>query len=185
MARRELDAYFTAPWMTRTLLREHHIAGRVLEPCAGDGSIANVLRDTDLEVDTNDIDPNRPADTHCDAAEMFFGEYDWIVTNPPYQMPLCLNIVLNTLQQARVGVAMLLRLSFLEPTRARAPFWKQYPLSRLLVLPRYSFTGDGKSDSVTTAWFVWDKRKADYDDWVHADPMLASPVVSLGDAKSA
>jgi hypothetical protein len=50
---------------------------------------------------------------------------------------------------------MLLRLSYLEPCNNRAEFLSVNPPS-LIVLPRISFTGDGKTDNVTCAWFVWD-----------------------------
>jgi len=55
-------------------------------------------------------------------------------------------------------VAMLLRLSFLEPTakvNPRGPWLAECPPSRLIVLPRCSYTGDGRTDSVTTAWMIW------------------------------
>jgi hypothetical protein len=170
--------------MTRALLQAHDIRGTVMECCSGDGSIANELQKVGLDVRTNDIDPTRPADYHVDAATLTH-ECDWTITNPPYQMPLCLDIVRQQIRQSRSGVAMLLRLSFLEPTKARGPFWQDHPLTRLLVLPRYSFTGDGKSDSVTTAWMIWDRSKEDYDDWVHNDPILLQPIRSLGEAKQA
>jgi hypothetical protein len=52
---------------------------------------------------------------------------------------------------------MLLRLSFLEPTRERGPWLAANPPDLVIVLPRISFTGDGKTDSVTCAWMIWDK----------------------------
>lgn len=70
---------------------------------------------------------------------------------------------------------MMLRLSFREPTSKgfprkvlrdgrivgasspRGPWLAEHPPSRLLTLPRYSFTGDGHSDSVTTEWVIWTK----------------------------
>jgi hypothetical protein len=50
---------------------------------------------------------------------------------------------------------LLLRLSFLEPTFERQDLLIDNPPDAMIVLPRYSFTGDGKSDSVTCAWMVW------------------------------
>lgn len=55
------------------------------------------------------------------------------------------------------SVAALLRLSFLEPTRERGPWLTKNPPDLVIVLPRISFTGDGKTDSVTCAWMIWDK----------------------------
>ena len=91
------------------------------------------------------------------------GPVDWVVTNPPYKMPLCRDIVANAVAFARVGVAMLLRLSFLEPTakvNPRGPWLASNPPSRILILPRYSYTQNGKSDSCTTAWMIWTKNTA-------------------------
>jgi hypothetical protein len=33
----------------------------------------------------------------------------------------------------------------------------EHSLSKLIVLPRISFTGNGKTDSVTCGWFIWIK----------------------------
>ena len=41
--RRANDAYYTPAWQTRALLAHQPIGGVVLEPCAGDGSIAKVI----------------------------------------------------------------------------------------------------------------------------------------------
>ena len=170
MTRRALDAYFTPAWQTRALLANQWVSGVVLEPCAGDDAIARVIRD-ELRpaggVVTNDVDPLMNADAAISAdsplLSQTLGEVDWIVTNPPYTMPLCRDIVQRSIRHARVGVAMLLRLSFLEPTakvNPRGQWLATNPPSRILVLPRYSYTQNGKSDSCTTAWMIWLKREA-------------------------
>ena len=52
------------------------------------------------------------------------------------------------------NVALLLRLSFLEGTRKRT--WLRIdPPKLVIVLPRISFTGDGRHDLVVPAWFLW------------------------------
>lgn len=181
--RRALDFYETAPWQTRALLRNHPIEGRILDPCVGDGSIVRVIAHellrTTVLICTNDLDHNKQADYHEDACTAALyekvGPIDWVVTNPPYEPQVCLDIVRQAVAHARVGVAMMLRLSFREPTakgskrkvlrdgriiRAsspRGPWLAEHPPSRLLTLPRYSFTGDGHSDSVTTEWVIWTK----------------------------
>ena len=159
MTRRHLDAYYTPAAQTLALLKLHDVTGSILEPCVGGGDIARQLPG---DVRTNDIDPNVTADQHLDAASPSFwaglGDADWIVSNPPYAQPACRDIVRCAVAHARVGVAMLLRLSFLEPTakiNPRGPWLAECPPSRLIVLPRCSYTGDGKTDSVTTAWMIW------------------------------
>lgn len=162
-----MDAYFTAPWMTKALLAHvPEIAGLVLEPCAGDLSIAQELAlAPGVTILTNDIDAQRTVDYTYDAslATPLWNDirYDWIVTNPPYTNPLPLAILQRAYENCRHGVALMLRLSFLEPTShkfPRGPYLGEYPPHRMLVMPRYSFTGNGKSDSMTTAWMIWSKH---------------------------
>jgi hypothetical protein len=68
-------------------------------------------------------------------------------------------ILENAYRAAHVGVAFLLRLSFLEPTNGRAAWLQAHEaeLSHLLIFgsPRPSFTDDGRTDSATVAWMVW------------------------------
>jgi hypothetical protein len=165
--RRTNDFYETPPWQTRALLHHQPIYGSILEPCVGDGSIARVLRQG-MTI-TNDIDPARPAHYHFSAADpklyeaigRDYGSVDWVITNPPYAMPLCRDIVALAVQHATIGVAMLLRISFREPTakiNPRGPFLVANPPHRLLTLPRHSYIGNGKSDSATTEWVVWLKQ---------------------------
>lgn len=180
MARRARDFYETAPWMTRALLAHvPELSGRVLEPCVGRGAIASILTaEGGLSVVTNDINPQLPADFHEDASQPAFwtsvGSVDWVVSNTPYAGHLCLPIVRLAVDHARVGVALMLRLSFKEPTakgtqrrrlrsgrlipasEPRGPFLALHPITRELVLPRYSFTGRG-TDCVTTAWMIWSR----------------------------
>lgn len=183
MARREKDFYETPPWMTRALLAHvPEISGTILEPCCGDLSIEAVLSSEafgalsptvagesfSVRLITNDIDPQRPAEYHYDASdeELYrriahdYGGVDWVITNPPYQMPLCTRIVSLAERHARIGIAMMLRISFKEPTakvNPRGPWLDAHPMARELVMPRHSFTDNGKSDSCTTAWMIWSK----------------------------
>ena len=174
MTRRPHDFYETAPWQTRALLRNvPEIGGAILEPCSGDGSIVRVLQEVGHTVRTNDLVPSKQADSALDARErpLYKERPDWVVSNPPYRMPVCLEIVARAVASAKVGVAMMLRLSFSEPTakiNPRGPWLSRNPVSRQLVLPRYSFTGNDKTDSATTAWFVWARV-----------PLTGAPLVSL------
>ena len=40
----------------------------------------------------------------------------------------------------------------------RGAWLNEHPPTTLIVLPRISFTGNGKTDSVTCAWMVWEKN---------------------------
>ena len=158
--RRVNDFYPTPEWATNFLVERVSIGGWIFECCSGNDDIANVLARRAGAVITNDIDTSMPAMFHRDILEPWdFGEveFDWVVTNPPFN--LAPQIVPRAYNHAREGIAMLLRLSFLEPVENRGPWLNQHPPTRMLVLPRISFTGDGKTDSVTCAWMVWEKGK--------------------------
>jgi hypothetical protein len=113
--------------------------------------------------DTVDFD----CDYHEDAASpriwTGIGGYEWVITNPPYKY---LDVFLqHALQYADVGVAMLLRVTAIEPAitqRIRGDLLIEYADNMRYLMPvsapRPSFTGDKKTDSVTTAWFVWQKN---------------------------
>jgi len=157
MVRRAFDFYPTPQWATEELLNRLPVQGRVLEPCCGDGAIASALQGRDgCELVTNDVDPRWPADWHQDARDEGFwqavGECDWVVTNPPFSVA---SDILPLAYRHAKAVAMLLRLSYLEPCEGRAGWLAAHPPDQLLVLPRISFTGNGKTDSVTCAWMVW------------------------------
>lgn len=181
MSRRKHDAYMTPRWQVQCLL-DHQPLGdgvKILEPCAGDNSIASVFtRPAVTDVLTNDLDPQWRADLCRDAASaefwaLFHGEKtpDWVITNPPFQMPTHLQILEHALQHARIGVAMIGRLSFLEPTVLRGPVLSAHPPQRLIVLPRHSYTANGKTDSVTTAWMIWLVDDG-WREWAEAEPSI-------------
>lgn len=177
MTRRENDAYYTPGWAVEQLIRHrNHVVGRanevVVEPCVGEGAIADPFRRRGAVVYTNDLVPTIDADVHGDAqtshtwraiidhaiahtkTEPFNGvAIDWTVTNPPFVAAM--EILKQAHAHSRIGVAMFLRLSFLEPTEDRGPWLAAHPPDDLIVVPRISFTGDGKTDNVTCAWMIW------------------------------
>lgn len=164
--RREFDYYPTPAWMTRALLRRCSVFD-VLEPCSGDGAISNVLIAAGLKVITNDYDELRPSQFHLDMTlrqswealtyPFTSNRTHWGVTNVPFN--LADQIVPLAVDRLH-GFASILRLSWLEPTASRQRFLDKYPPTRLIVLPRHDFKGRGQTDSVTSAWFVWEKNEA-------------------------
>ena len=160
MSRRAFDFYPTPGWATEALLKRVPISGRVLECCAGAGDISRALGGSSCRtIVTNDIDPKWPTWHTLDARLFETWEYigppRWTVSNPPFSCAL--PIVQQAVRCSVDGVAMLLRLSFLEPTKDRGPWLAEHPPTRVIVLPRISFTGDGKTDSVTCAWLAWER----------------------------
>lgn len=165
------DAYFTPRWQVDALLKRFRPTGTIMEPCAGDGSISNVLKSTPgvTIVVTNDIDIKWNVDSGYDAtlnsAWAEFGsvnDIDWTITNPPFNQAI--EILKHAYEHSKLGVVMLLRLSFLEPTlgNKKKPGRNEWIVARpptsVFILPRWSYTGDVATDSVTTAWMIWDKE---------------------------
>jgi hypothetical protein len=167
--RRANDFYPTPAWATDLLLQQAGLCGDLCaELCCGNNDITRQLRASGRfsRVLTNDLDKTRDSDTHYDAARrMTYSRYAdlgwampcWVVTNPPFNAAA--QIVPLAYDFATIGIAMLLRLSFLEPVEDRGAWLNEHPPTSMIVLPRISFTGDGKTDSVTCAWMVWEKSK--------------------------
>ena len=166
--RKDGDYYPTPSAATQVLIDNVDIKGTVFEPCAGKTrAIANLFPDCV----TNDIDQNPDFQDSWDFnlnagssnAWKKFGIYDWIVTNPPFDHAP--DIIPLAWEHCRVGIAFLLRLSYLEPCQNRSGWLKEHEphLSDLLFLnPRIRFRDDTRgTDSVTTAWMVWRKDNGD------------------------
>lgn len=161
--RRPYDFYETPPHYVAALLDHVQPWGTVYEPCVGDHAIARYLRrEVDVAcVRTNDLDPAREADRHYDARTPEAWGWvtpTWVVSNTTFSH------VFEIAQQAVASVpsvALLVRLSFFEPTVERGPWLEAHPPSSIIVLPRYSFRNrdNGKKghDNVTCAWAVWDR----------------------------
>jgi len=165
--RRPLDRYYTAPWQIAALLRAFpELRGEVLaDPCCGDGRMAQqLLRAGRFHTAyLNDLDPAAPAKRHRDGADPDLWDGlrpHFEVSNYPFSAAG--ELVWASLQRARVGVAALLRCTFGEPAggsprapRAGRRWLTRRPPDGLVMMPRYSYTGDGKSDSAPHWWFVW------------------------------
>lgn len=172
MTRLKNDQYFTPPGLIYPIFREMRFNADDIyfEPCAGDGAIAKELACEMYEENilTADIDPElKGLNYRCfDATDSqqwreAFRKLplDWVITNPPYKQPDCDKIIRNAWKYAGEGIAMLLRLTYLEPCQNRAQFLKDAYLSNLIVFnPRPQFIpGKKATDSSTVAWFVWRK----------------------------
>ena len=162
-ARRKDDFYSTPAWVTRAILPHLPKRGDVLDPCAGDGSLLEVLGAASDDVRGIEIDEGRSLACRSkiircvtgDALAMSWSSPALIITNPPFS--LAMEFVVKSLVTALPyggTVAMLMRINWLA-SQERAAFHKAYP-SDVYVLPRRpSFTGDGKCDSTDYGWFLW------------------------------
>lgn len=180
MARRKLDAYMTDEKLVFHLFKHVEISGNVLEPCAGDGAIVNMLNKHPEVgmVFPNDIDPNRGWEWTYDATQMHSPlwnnakkAYKWLITNPPWDNA---DLILDNAHFHGIeNVALLLRLSFEEPTSGNRRYrgrkdlldtvWPYLTEKIVFGSPRPSFTDDGRTDSVTCGWFVFDFTSKPYD----------------------
>lgn len=165
--RQPQDQYETAPWQVDALV-DHlpELSGTVWCPTVGDGALSRqlILRRPDLMIMlTNDINQGVTATHHDDAthAESWmtwvgrYGSPDWVIDNFPFNVEAL--ILRHALTVARCGVVALARISFPEPTKDRGPWLARHPRQLQVMLERYSFTGNGKSDQVTCEWLVWSK----------------------------
>lgn len=166
---RRLDYFPTPPWAARAgaeLIRSLDPDARtVWEPACGEGHMAAPLAES-FDVFASDIHPFGFGDvanflddrefappSHADAA-------DWIVTNPPFNAAA--RFLAVGLRTARRGVALLLRLSFLEGAARYPLFYGAAPLSVCAVfaerVPMTLGRWDPKAASATAyAWFLWRK----------------------------
>lgn len=168
----DLDYFPTPPWAARAggeLIRSIDPQARTAwEPACGGGHMAHGLTDyfgggvwpTDIHDHQGPIRPRFIGDfVRGDLDEVGDPRADWIVTNPPFVLGEA--FVRTAWARARRGVAMLLRLQFLEgaarfrlfhelPLYAVAPFAERVPM----VKGRWDPTA---SSATAYAWFLWIK----------------------------
>jgi hypothetical protein len=173
-----LDYFPTPPWATRALiekvltksgLQASLHAQSAWEPACGEGHIAEVLREYFGSVDAGDIHDYGYGDEIGD----FLGcavpsddlRADWIITNPPFG-DKAEAFILHALEHARVGVAMFLRLQWLESVgRYERIFAKQPPyiiaqFAERVPLHKGRWEPDGTT-ATAYLWIVWLKKRTD------------------------
>lgn len=156
--RRWLDRYPTPTPAIEILLQQYpNLRGDLLlDPCSGQGHMAEMLKCQNrfTQVHCNDVDLDTPASTHLDAQDtaLYLPMPCWVVTNPPFCHAA--DIARVALTHTKIGVALLLRCTFLEPCKNRR-WLSEYPPTSILSLPRMSFTNNGKTDSAPAWWFLW------------------------------
>lgn len=188
MARRtepadSLDFFPTPPWATRAFL-EHvlHLVWPELDrfdcvawdPACGEGHMAAVLAERFAQVEASDIHDygfGRVADFLVPGPKPVA---QWIFTNPPFK--LALEFVLDALELAARGVAVLVRTQFLEgqdryrklfryrPPNLVAQFVERVPMHR----GRWVING---KTATSYAWLVWLNRRRH--DQTRAGPQFA------------
>jgi hypothetical protein len=162
---RALNYFPTPPWAARAggELIQRLDPGRwtCWEPACGEGHMVHGLRDYFGEIFASDI---HEFDGGVGWVIDFLEDRqrrltpDWIVTNPPFSLGEA--FVRVALKRARRGVAMLLRLAFLESEGRWSLFYGDQPLSILapfservpMLLGRWA---PSATYATAIAWFVW------------------------------
>ncbi len=162
-----LDFFPTPPWATRALISRVFdwdvSTDTAWEPAAGEGHMAEVLRESFRHVIASDVHDYGKGY----AVGSFVGEgldvigdqcADWIITNPPFN--LAGQFVARALCDARKGVALLLRTSWLEGGERYREIFSGSPPSIVAVfserVPMVAKRWDPAASSATSyTWFVW------------------------------
>lgn len=178
-----LDYFPTPPWATRALIEKvlprsgmqaslH--AHRAWEPACGEGHIAGVLQEYFGDVVASDIhdysaDGVSPPGWHGTqdflAADVTSEGVDWIVTNPPFG-DKAEAFILRALERADVGVAMFLRLQWLETVGRYERVFSKHPPYMIAQfaerVPLHKGRWEPDGDTATAyLWIIWLKRRTD------------------------
>ena len=172
--REENDFYATPPSSVEDLLNNYKIEGNSFyEPCVGQGHISKVLKqhfpnakivETDLiyrGVGIGDVDFVK-TDVLSNVLEN--EKVDWVITNPPFKYAK--EFIQKSLDITNKGVAMFLKISFLETT-SRKEFLQNSPLKYVYVFSKRQnpmkeglelnpLTGKKWSSTICFAWFIWE-----------------------------
>jgi hypothetical protein len=170
-----LDYFPTPPWATRALIelvledrcRSTSSDAVAWEPACGEGHIAEVLTEYFREVVASDIHDYGYGDHVVDflTCEQLArkDDADWIITNPPFA-DKSEAFVLRALKLAQVGVAMFVRLQWLETEGRYERIFSRIPPTLIAFFAERVNLCKGRWDpegSTATAyiWLVWIKGK--------------------------
>lgn len=177
----ELDYYPTPPWATRALCEllvqiyecfafdNRNLT--VWEPACGEGFMSRPLMEYFENVISTDVTDFSASFPEQDGVRDFLiswdGELiecDWVISNPPFILGQ--QFIERALSVAKVGVAMLLRMQFLEGGDRYDELFKDNPPTFICVCCDRVAMHKGKIEkgqSTATAycWFVWDVKEKD------------------------
>jgi len=185
-----LDFFPTPPWGTRALCAHvleptDWLGKTVWEPACGRLHMARPLAEYFAEVRASDV---HDWGAGAELRDFLLPEReeerpDWIITNPPFV--LALEFAERALSVARLGVALLVRLSWLTtderyqffrrfPPAIRAPFMGRLPMHKGTCLR-------GASTATDYVWMVWRLGYSGRGDWVEIPPDARSRLERWGD----
>lgn len=168
--REENDFYATDPNCVRDLLKHIYVFDKtVLEPCAGNGHISNVLlEEAFANVYTNDLIDRGviELDCNCDFLKEPINtgtvKFDYVITNPPFKHSL--EFVLKSFEYSD-KVIIFEKLSFLESIKRHKELFSKGYLECVLVYSKRQViakNGDFElhknANAIAFAWFIFDKN---------------------------
>ena len=178
------DFYATPFWATEALLNAVSVKGSILEPAAGQGHIAKVLKERlpESEVVATDLVEREDRfgvgivpgidflalgyqqDLFGNGNFLYGKRFDNVITNPPFSKAI--EFVNTALEIANDKVMMFLKIQFLE-SQERKAFLQNSPLKYIYVFSnRVSVLNNGEetdengkkwSSLMCFAWFIWEK----------------------------
>lgn len=170
--RRARDFFPTPPWATRALMEYvigptwfcsyRPVNGSVWEPACGEGHMAEVLGEYFGDVYATDIHDYGYGLTDDFLTSEFkdgVSPFDWIITNPPFGLKTEA-FVLRALELARVGVAMFVRLQWLDTIGRYNRIFRDHPPTQVAIfaervpLCKGRWNPDG-STATAYVWLVW------------------------------
>lgn len=168
-----LDYFPSPPWSARAgaeiIAALDPGVWKVWEPACGGGHMAHGLADYFGPPFCSDLGDYGWPDAHVTGLDFLtpeagdLGEFDWIITNPPFVLGDA--FVRTAWARARRGVAMLLRLAFLEGGARHKLLYEDCPLTIVAPfserVPMVKGRWDPEASSATAyAWFIWLKPEA-------------------------
>ena len=154
------------------LLEKVSFSGGILEPCVGQGHIAEAIKDVlenDVDITCLDI-VDRGYDNTIVGDFLSLNteqRFDAIITNPPYS--LAKEFAEKGLSLLKKGgkMALFLKLQFLEGSK-RKEFFEKYPPKYIYVFrnrmatwklgsPINPDTGKKWAETICFAWFIWEE----------------------------
>ena len=159
--REKNDFYATPPRAAEDLLRNYPSINNIWECAAGQGHLAEVFKAQGKLGRATELYERGYGETGVDFLKQTESWNGWIVTNPPFKFAKEFAMKANEL--ASVGVALFLKIQFLESVKRRELFEK-YPPRYVYVYtkrcPQCALGGDFSKptgNAVCYAWFVWEK----------------------------
>jgi hypothetical protein len=162
-----LDYFPTPPWATRALL-EKVIVPKVVpglekepfiscwEPACGEGHMAEVLREYFKTVVASDIHGYGYGNAPYDFLTYDGPGADWIITNPPFGKKTE-QFVLRAIELAQVGVAMFVRLQWLESVGRYENIFLNHPPTLIAFFSERVplCKGAWKPENSTATAYIW------------------------------